>query len=268
MSLDRELANKFSLDNRVAVITGAGSGLGQESARVLALAGARLVLSDIDKKGLEKTAQLVKEAGSESISQVADIGHRTQVDALADAAAKAYGGIDIWLNSAGVSQISPILQTDEATSQKTVDVNMMGTFWGCAAAARHMQKSGRGAIINISSGGGTSPVPGLSVYAMTKAAVSHLTRIAAHEFGSSGIRVNAIAPAWIETQMGSSLFRKADGNIDEALREKVRAEQAASNPMGINGTAMDIALAVLYLASDASSFVNGQLLHVNGGSTG
>lgn len=267
MSLGKELAGKFDLAGQVAVITGAGSGLGQESARVLSLAGAKVILTDINKQGLDETAAILTSTGGEVEICSGDVSVQGDMEAVADRAIAKFGRLDIWVNSAGLPLVEPILSTQREAAYKVIDVNMMGTYWGCAAAARVMKDYGRGAIVNISSGGGDSPVPNLSIYGMTKAAVNQLTRVAAHEFGIYGIRVNAIAPGWIETPMGADLYKDADGNMDPVLRERIRSEQAQSTPLGINGTSMDIALALLYLASDASGFINGQVLRVNGGQT-
>jgi len=264
--LSAELVEQFTLENKVAVITGAGSGLGRESARVLAMAGATVVLADVDNDGLQATARLIGETGGRAIVHSADVSSREAMNALAEAAVEQLGKLDIWVNCAGIPLVAPILETGGEPAWRVIGVNMMGTFWGCAAAARAMRDLEGGSIINISSGGGSKPLPGMAVYGMTKAAVDHLTRTTACEFGAWGIRVNAVAPAWIETPMGTSLFRDAQGNIDTALQEAVRREQAAANPLNRNSKPMDIALAVLYLASDAGSFVNGQVLQVNGGS--
>ena len=266
MGVDAELIAKFDLTGKVAVITGAGSGLGQETARVLSLAGARTLLSDINEGGLKQTAALLRERGADTHTRVADVTSPESMEALAQAAVEHFGELDIWVNSAGLPLVAPVIATTAEDAAPVVAVNMMGTFWGCASAARHMRRGG--SIINISSGGGDRPVECMSIYGMTKAAVNQLTRVCAKEFGAAGIRVNAIAPAWNETPMGTFLFRDAEGNIDEELRERVRAEQAAANPLNRNSTATDIALTALYLASDASGFVNGQLLHVDGGARG
>jgi 3-oxoacyl-[acyl-carrier protein] reductase len=128
-----------------------------------------------------------------------------------------------------------------------------------------MRPGGGGSIINFSSSGADSPVQGLSLYSMTKSAVNMLTRTVAKEFGAYGIRANAVAPGWVETPMGTHGFRDAAGTIDPVKREEGLRLRAGASPLGIVGTPRDIALAVLYLASDASRFVTGQVLRPNGG---
>jgi len=255
----------FSLDGKVVVITGAGSGLGQEAARIFALGGARIVASDIDASGLESTLQLVDQAGGQAVAKVADVSQREEMEALADFAIAQAGALDIWLNCAGVSYLHSLLETDPAKADRVVSINMMGPYWGCLAAGRIMKERGGGTIVNVSSGGGAKPLPGIGIYGMTKAAVNSLTWTCAAEFGPFGIRVNAVAPGWIETPMARDLFRDETGRINPELREKVRRDMAASSPLGILGKPSDIAYALLYLASDASRFVTGQILAVNGG---
>lgn len=265
MELDPEITEAFALDSRLAVITGAASGMGREAARLFALAGARLVLADVDEAGLAQTATLVEQTGGDASCHRVDVSRRDEVEALADVALAKGERLDVWINSAGVPYLHTILETDQAHADRTVAINMMGCLWGCMAAGRVMRDKGRGSIINVSSAGGSKPVPGLAVYGMTKAGVNSLTWTCASEFGPLGIRVNAVAPGWVETSMSSALYRDASGEIDPELREKVVREMKNASPLGLVGSTNDIALALLYLASDASRFVTGQVLRVNGG---
>jgi 3-oxoacyl-[acyl-carrier protein] reductase len=265
MPLHSEVANAFSLQGKVAVLTGAGSGLGQEAARIFSRAGARVVLSDINEEGLAETSNLLGSPQPDVLVRRVDVSRRDEVEALADWSLEETGRLDVWLNCAGVSYLHSLLETDPDTAQKVISINMMGPYWGCMAAGRVMGTRGGGTIVNISSGGGAKPLPGIAVYGMTKAAVNSLTWTCAAELGPVGVRVNAVAPGWIETPMARDLFRDSSGQIDPVLREKVRSQMARQSPLGILGNPSDIAFALLYLASDASRFVTGQILAVNGG---
>ena len=263
--MPNETAQEFSLQGRVAVVTGAASGIGQGIAQVLAQAGASIVAADIDMQGLAETARLVESAGASVVLREADVSRRADVDGLAVHGVAAFGEVDIWVNVAGVLTFVPVLEATEADLDRLIAVNLKGVFFGCAAAARVMQHR-RGSIINISSAGADLPSPGLSIYAATKAAVNMLTRTAAMEFGPLGIRVNAVAPGFVETPMVTYRYRDAAGAIDAARREEVLGQRAAGSPLGLTGTPRDIGLAALYLASDASRYVTGQVLRPNGGS--
>jgi 3-oxoacyl-[acyl-carrier protein] reductase len=265
MKLDPEIIGAFTLEGRVAVITGAASGLGREAARIFALAGASVVLADIDAKGLEETAALVRNAGGTATIQPTNIAKREEVDALAQAAVNACGRLDIWVNCAGITIWHEVINVPPAEAERVIGVNMMGTFWSCMAAGRIMKEHGGGVIINVSSTAGSTPVTGLSVYGMTKAAVEQLTRVCAMEMGASGVRVNAVAPGWIDTPINNSMYLNEAGELDEQRRSGVKHQMASMTPLNMSGEAIDIGLAMLYLASPASRFVTGQVWHVNGG---
>lgn len=265
MDWDSELANAFTLSGRTVVITGAGSGLSQEAARIFAKAGADLVLADIDKAGLAETAALVEAAGGRCLVHPTDVAQRDELESLADTALAQWGRLDVWVNGAGVSYLHSLLETDPDKADRLIAVNMMGPYWGSVAAARVMRERGGGAIVNISSGGGAKPLPGIGLYGMSKAAVNSLTWTSAAEFGPFDIRVNAVAPGWIETPMSRDLFRDETGEISEERKQAVRRQMQEGSPLGILGKPSDIAHALLYLASDASRFVTGQILAVNGG---
>jgi 3-oxoacyl-[acyl-carrier protein] reductase len=215
--------------------------------------------------GLTETRELIEADGGVALEHRVDVTRRAAIDALAEDTLKRFGTLDIWVNSAGVIVEVPIVDATEEQIDRVIAVNLKGVYAGCAAAARVMRRARRGAIINLSSAGGESAVPGLSIYSMTKAAVNMLTKTAAKELGSCGIRVNAVAPGWVDTPMGTHGFRNENGEVDPAKRaEGIRRREQAS-PLGITGTPRDIALAILYLAADASSFVTGQILRPNGG---
>lgn len=264
--MHQRIEEGFSLQDRVAVVTGAASGIGREAALLFAQAGAYVVLADIDAAGLEQTAELVRvQSGTGATAVTTDIAHRREVDALASAALAQHRRIDVWANVAGMLRQFDVVDVDEDELDRIIAVNMKGAYWGCAAAGRTMREQRSGSIINISSSGGDTSPAGLSGYAMTKAAVNALTRAAARELGEYGIRVNTVSPGFVETPMASSRYVDERGQLDEALWQQALQQRRGASPLGIGGTPSDIAFAMLYLASDASRFVTGQTLRPNGG---
>lgn len=262
-ALSNELIEQFSLHGRTAVITGAAGGIGRQAAITFTQAGANVLIADVWVAGLEETAELVAAAGGKATVVPTDVSDRDQVNALADAAVKTHGRLDVWANVAGVIRYMNIVDATPEDVEFITKVNLWGTYWGVAAAGRTMTNGG--SIINVSSAGGDMPAPTLSIYAMTKAAVSHLTRCAAVELGANDIRVNAIAPGFTDTPMVQGRWTNADGSIDEAERESYTSTRAAQSPLRTIATPEDQTWAMLYLASDASRFVTGQVIRPNGG---
>lgn len=262
--LDRELLESFGLQGKGAVVVGAASGLGRSTAVHFARAGARIMLLDRDKAGLDQTAEMIGALGGESETAQVDVRDREQLVDCAERAGDVFG-LHIWANMAGVIGQSTVALADPAEYERIIATNMHGTYWGCAAAAMVMERQGAGSIINISSASADVPIAGLSAYAMSKAAVGMLTRVLAQELGPAGIRVNAVAPGYVDTPMIAFRFRTENGEIDEALRSRILDERAQSTALRRNGRPEDIALTMLFLASDASSFYTGQILRPNGG---
>jgi 3-oxoacyl-[acyl-carrier protein] reductase len=262
-ALSNELIEQFSLHGRTAVITGAAGGIGRQAAITFTQAGANVLIADVGVAGLEETAEMVAAAGGKATVVPTDVSDRDQVNALADAAIKTHGRLDIWANVAGVIRYMNIVDATPEDVEFITKVNLWGTYWGVAAAGRAMTNGG--SIINVSSAGGDMPAPTLSIYAMTKAAVSHLTRCAAVELGANDIRVNAIAPGFTDTPMVQGRWTNADGSVNEAERESYTSTRAAQSPLRTIATAEDQSWAMLYLASDASRFVTGQVIRPNGG---
>ena len=262
--LSADLVRAFSLAGRTAVVTGAARGIGARVALSFAEAGADVVIADLHADDLAATAAGIQARGRTATVVPTDVSRRAAVDALADGALAAHGRVDVWANVAGVLRYSAIVDTTEADYELVTAVNQAGVFWGTAAALRVMQANG-GSVINVASAGADMPAPNIAVYAMTKAAVLMCTRSAALEGGPAGIRVNAVAPGFVDTPMVAGHYRRADGSEDPEAKRSAFATRAAQSPLGMTGEPEDIAWAMLYLAADASRYVTGQVLRPNGG---
>jgi 3-oxoacyl-[acyl-carrier protein] reductase len=250
----------FRLDGRVAVVTGAGSGIGRATANVLAGAGATVVCADIDAAAARASADGV---GGEAAT--VDVANKAEVDALVSSTVDGHGRLDVLCNVAGIIHESAVTETTEADLDRVLAVNLKGVLFGCQAAAPVMVAQGSGSIVNMASGAIDTPAPNLVTYAMSKAAVAQLTRTLALEVARHGVRVNAVAPGFIVTNMTARHYRDAEGSIDREREDALHTIMRKRTPLGILGEPDDIAYAVLYLASDASRYVTGQVLRPNGG---
>jgi 3-oxoacyl-[acyl-carrier protein] reductase len=255
----------FNLAGRVAVVTGAASGIGAQAAITFAQAGADVVCVDLDINGMEATASRVRELGRAATIVATDVSNKGAVDTLAEQTLAKHRRIDVWANVAGVLRRALITETTEADFDALIAVNLKGVFWGSAAAARVMSRAGHGSIINVASGAGDIASPNVGAYAATKAGVMMITRTLAMEVGARGVRVNAVAPGFIETPMVSGPWTKSNGAVDDDLRKSMLKGRADQSPLGLTGEPSDIAWAMLYLAVDASRFVTGQIMRPNGG---
>ena len=262
MSRTQEL---FDLSDKVAVLTGVASGIGQATARVLADAGATIVGGDIDEAGAEATAKEIVGDGGRAVTQRVDVTRRADVDALVDRAQNDFGRVDIMGNIAGIPHNKMVAECSDEEFERILAINLKSVFYGCQAAIRHMIPQGSGNIINISSGAIDTPAPTLACYGMTKAAVAMLTKTLATEVGRNGIRVNAIAPGMILTNFSRHNFVDADGNVVPEKLEQYHKRAGAMAPLGRAGEAEDVARTFLYLVSDAAAFVTGQIERPNGG---
>ncbi|RSF03221.1 SDR family oxidoreductase [Achromobacter aegrifaciens] len=238
--------NYPDLAGKIAVVTGAGGGIGRAMAAAFRQQGATVVATDLDLEAL---------SGVDADCRQLDVTQAQAVRALADAVAAQYGALDVWVNNAGFMARMPALDLDEAAWQRTMDINLKGTFFGAQAAARHMIAQGSGAIINLSSYAGVKARPNCADYAAAKAGVAHLTQCLALEWSPKGLRVNAIAPGFIETPMSS--WMHADAATFAEYVERLPARRV--------GQPSEIADAALYLASQASAYVTGHVLMVDGG---
>ncbi len=259
---DRPLRDLLDLSGRVAIVTGAAMGIGQGIAFRLAEAGAAVVVADRDTDAAESTAKLITERGGRATVVHADISQVADAQAMVEAAVNAYGRVDILVNNAGIFPFAPALELTEQTWDRVLDVNLKGSFFSAQAAAKQMVKAGVGGrIVNIASIDALHPTGGLVHYDSSKGGVAMMTKSLAKEFGQYGITVNAVAPGSIATP-GASL---ATGVTQEVNMEEMMAAFLARIPMGRTGQPDDIATAVLFLASDAASYVTGSLLVVDGG---
>jgi len=248
----------FDLTGSTALVTGAARGLGRAIALALAHAGADVALGLRDPATGADVAAAIEGMGRRSVRLAMDVGDLDQVEAAIAGAEEAFGGLDILVNNAGIAPGNPAEDVTVADFEATVAVNLRGTFFASQAAARAMIGQGRGRIVNLSSQAGFVALPGESVYCMTKAAIAHLTKCLAVEWGERGITVNAVAPTFIATP-GTE-----DALSDPAFRADTIERIAALHRIG---TPNDVAGVVVFLASPAASLITGETILVDGGWT-
>ena len=246
----------FSLSGEVAVVTGAGRGIGEGIARTLAAAGARVVVAARRTEEIDSVAAQIRADGGDAVAVTTDVTDDDAVEALARAAIDRFGSLSIWVNNAGGS---PVRVAMTELSRKAWDdcmgLNLTAVWLGIVTAARHMET---GSIINISSGAGTGPVPGSGHYGAAKAAVNSLTQTASAELAPR-IRVNGIAPGAVPTE----IFKKALNIETEA--DLADAERHWNIPMGRFGTPLDMGACAVFLCSKAASWITGETFRVGGG---
>ncbi len=246
------------LTGKVAFITGGTSGIGRQAAITLAKAGAKVVVTGRREAEGAETVRLVEESGGEALFVRTDVKNEADIKGAVEQTVERYGRLDIALNNAGVETAGPIPEVSEETYRNTFDINVWGVLASLKYEVPAMLKNGGGSIINVSSVAGQVGMPGVSIYVASKHAVEGLTKVAALEYAKEGIRVNAIAPGLIDTDMADR-FAGKEGEMRDQL--------AGMHPIGRSGKPSEIADAVLFLASDDSSFVTGHSLNVDGGWT-
>jgi NAD(P)-dependent dehydrogenase (short-subunit alcohol dehydrogenase family) len=247
---------EFSIEGKVAVITGAARGIGRAIALRYAQAGARVSLSSRRLEGVQAVADEIKAAGGEALALRAHVGSPADIETMVTETVAAFGRLDVAVNNAGTNPyFGPLLDADEGQVEKTLDVNLKGVFRGCKAVAPQMEKQGGGKIINIASVAGLRPGPGMGIYSISKAAVIMLTQVLAVELGPANIQVNAIAPGVIKTRFSQVVWQK----------EEVAEPALRTLPSSRFGEPEDVASLALYLASPASDFVTGAVFVVDGG---
>jgi 3-oxoacyl-[acyl-carrier protein] reductase len=231
----------------------------------MAEAGATVVCADRDEDGATLTAEHITGAGGRADVVSLDVTDHEQVEALVHVAVDRHGRLDVMANVAGIIHTASVLETEEADLDRVLAVNLKGVFFGCQSAGRIMAAQGSGSIVNMASAAIDQPSPGLVSYGMAKAALVQLTKVLATEIGPSGVRVNAVAPGYIVTGMTNRAWVDEDGTEDEEAKAAVFSRMSRGTPLRTVGEPDDIAYAVLYLASDASKFMTGQILRPNGG---
>jgi len=242
------------LNGKVAVVTGAARGIGAAIARKLAAEGVKVVLNYSTSAGpAEETVAAIREAGGHAVAEQGDVSDPAVVARIFDAAEKEFGPVEILVNNAGAYEIRPVEQADVAHFDKIFRTNVLGSLLATAEFARRIGKNG-GRVVNISSGGARSALPGGSVYCASKAAVEGLTRGHAVDLGAKGITVNAVAPGTTDTEM-----------LRSGLPEGVKEQMIANTTLGRLGTPEDIADVVAFVCSDDARWITGQFIDANGG---
>ncbi|HEY0779057.1 MAG TPA: SDR family oxidoreductase [Gemmatirosa sp.] len=252
----RAMAERFRLDGRVAVVTGASKGIGEAMARAFGEAGARVVVSSRKQEAVDEVAHAITAAGGEAIGIAANVGRPGEAAALVERTVAHWGGVDVLVNNAAINpSFGPLLETDEGVFDKIMAVNVKGPLAAARAAYTSMRARGHGSVVNISSIGGVSPEPGLGLYSVSKAALISLTKVMAQEWGAAGVRANVICPGLIQTKFSEALWG------DERILKRTLAQQALPRV----GQAEDVAGLALFLASDAGAYCTGGVYMVDGG---
>jgi len=242
-----------ALEGKVAAITGSARGIGKAIAVLFAKEGAKVVVSDVDDEAGKRTTEEIRGIGCEAIYVHCDVSDPRDAEGLVKAALDAFGALDILVNNAGITRDALLVRMKDEDWQRVLSINLTGVFNCTRAAARAMMKRRSGCIINISSVAGIVGNVGQANYSASKAGVIGLTKSAAKELARWGIRVNAIAPGFIMTEMTAKL--------PEQEREKL----LSTIPLGFPGEPEDVAKAALFLASDAARYITGQVIQVDGG---
>lgn len=248
----------FNLTGKVALITGASKGIGEQCARFFAQVGAKVVISSRRQADLDQLANDIRQEGGEVTAIEARMGDEIQTKHLFDKTIDIYGGIDILVNNAAANPYyGPTVDCPDSAYEKIMDINVKAPFQLCKMVHPIMKLRGGGSIVNISSIAALTPDPGLGIYSVSKAALNMLTKVFAKEWGQDDIRVNAVCPGLIKTKFSKALWEDP----------KTLAHFTKRLPISRMGTVDEVAALVLYLASEASAYTTGAVFTVDGGTT-
>lgn len=247
---------KFDLTGKVAIVTGASRGIGEAIAMGMAEMGARVILASRKQEALDEVKKKIESAGGEALAIATHVGKLDGIENLVRKTLDHYGTIDILVNNAATNPyFGPTTDAEISVWDKIMEVNVRGMFFLTQQVGKIMVERGKGSIINISSEASLRPTPFLGIYSISKAAVNMLTKVFAQEFGKSGVRVNAIAPGLVRTDFSRALW----GN------EAIYNAAVSAIPLGRIAEPEEMVGIVIYLASDASSYVTGQVFVLDGG---
>jgi len=253
------------LKKKVALVTGAASGIGRATAALFGQEGAKVMCADLDGAGAERMARQIADSGGEAASIRADVSVAADVEGMVRATVERWGRLDILFNNAGIEFGLPVTQVPEEEWDRLIDINLKGVFLGCKYAIPEMLKQGGGSIVNTASVAGLQGTAWLSTYSASKGGVVLLTKSLATEWAQQNVRVNAVCPGVIRTPMTERAI--ARGELVLGKGEEAWQRLGAAHAMGRVGEADEVAQAVLFLASDEASFVTGVALPVDGGFT-
>ena len=255
------MASSRSLEGKVAIVTGGASGIGRMTALTLGSEGTHVTIADVNGDGAKAVAQEIQSQGGRAVAVKTDVSKRGDVADMVEATVKAFGGVDIAVNDAAVTERgSSVLNVTEEAWDRILAVNLKGPMFVCQAVIPHMMERKGGVIVNVSSGSGFRPSGANLPYGCSKAAVAHLSRSLAHDLAPHNIRVNTVAPGLTDTPM-----TRKNWPTDEAILARAKDSNIA-NPMGVLLEPKDLANAIVFLASDQARYITGQTLHVNAGS--